>query len=77
MLIGSLFLGRRILKLKEIDKLSFGSEIAIISLIGYLLIILDYIIFALPMYETSNNYNALIFINSFLAVAAGKTELYF
>ncbi|XP_018575582.1 ammonium transporter 2-like [Anoplophora glabripennis] len=68
---GSLFLGRRILKLREIDGLSFGTEHVIITVIGYLLIIFNYIIFALPMYEVNNENVALIVINGFLAVGAG------
>ncbi|KAJ8916225.1 hypothetical protein NQ315_016364 [Exocentrus adspersus] len=73
---GALFLGRRIMKLRDIDELSFGAENVVTTIVGYTLVIFNYITFALPspLYAVDHlpgDHSAIIVTNSFLALAAG------
>ncbi|CAG9767528.1 unnamed protein product [Ceutorhynchus assimilis] len=75
-LMGALFLGRRIMKLKDVDRFSLGHEYTSGIVTGYFFVIIGHIGFNLPTasYESSHglkDYISLISINSLMAMGAG------
>uniref|UniRef100_A0AAR5P1X6 Ammonium transporter AmtB-like domain-containing protein n=1 Tax=Dendroctonus ponderosae TaxID=77166 RepID=A0AAR5P1X6_DENPD len=75
-LLGALFLGRRIMKLKDIDRFSLGHEYTSGIVTGYFLIIAGHIGFNMPSnaYESKhmlNDYISRVSINSLMAMGAG------
>lgn len=74
--VGAIFLGRRLVKLNEIDESSLGSETPTTTMIGYLLIIIGLMGFSIPEpgYEKMHypyNYIGVIVINNLMAMSAG------
>lgn len=74
-IVGVIFLGRRLIKLNEIDESSLGSESPSTTIIGYLLIIIGLLGFTIPEpgYEHTHypyNYIGLIIINNLMAMSA-------
>ncbi|KAG5890968.1 hypothetical protein JTB14_028646 [Gonioctena quinquepunctata] len=75
-LIGAMFLGRRLIKLKDLDEHSLGREHSGNIIIGYVFMIFGYIAFSLPTpaYLTSripDNYMGIIILNNIIALAMG------
>lgn len=75
-LMGALFLGRRIMKLKDIDRFSLGNEYTSGIVAGYLFVIIGHIGLNLPSeaYESRHalkDHISLISINSLMAMGAG------
>lgn len=75
-LIGFLFLGRRLLRLRDIDESSLGSESPGSTITGYIFIAIGLIAFALPtprFEEThpAHNYVGIILVNCIMAMAVG------
>ncbi|CAH1962532.1 unnamed protein product [Acanthoscelides obtectus] len=75
-LIGIAFLGRRLLRVKDLDERSIGAGQSGSTIIGYILIIAGHIAFSLPTlkYESErapNNYMNIILVNNIIALAAG------
>ncbi|XP_023022420.1 ammonium transporter 2 [Leptinotarsa decemlineata] len=75
-LIGALFLGRRLIKLKDIDEHSLGREHSGNTIVGYVFIIFGYIAFSLPTpsylsLRVPFNYTGMIVINNIVALAVG------
>lgn len=75
-LMGFLFLGRRLLRLRDIDESSLGSESPGSTVTGYILIATGLIAFSLPTprFEETHpphNYLGIILVNSIMAMAAG------
>ncbi|CAH1962534.1 unnamed protein product [Acanthoscelides obtectus] len=74
-LIGIAFLGRRLLRVKDLDERSIGAGQSGSTIIGYILIIAGHIAFSLPTlkYESErapNNYMNIILVNNIIALAA-------
>nr|CAI5841986.1 unnamed protein product [Callosobruchus analis] len=72
--IGAAFLGRRLMRVKDLDERSIGVGQSGSTIIGYILIIAGYIAFSLPTlkYERErapSNYMDTILINNFIALA--------
>ncbi|KAF2905560.1 hypothetical protein ILUMI_00608 [Ignelater luminosus] len=75
-LIGALFLGRRLMRLSDIDESSIGPESPGSTITGYIFIALGLIAFSLPApsYELTHipyNYIGVILVNNIMAMAAG------
>lgn len=75
-LVGSIFLGRRLLKLQDIDESSIGQESPGTTMTGYVFIILGIMAFSLvtPIYETTHypfNYIGYLMVNNLMAMSAG------
>ncbi|XP_076269480.1 ammonium transporter 2-like [Rhynchophorus ferrugineus] len=75
-LIGTIFLGRRIVKIKDIDRFSLGKEYVSGTVTGYFFIIIGHMGFLLPSeyYESHReikDHVSKISVNSLLSVAAG------
>lgn len=75
-LVGALFLGRRIMKLKDVDKFSLGHEYSSGIVTGYFFIIIGQIGFNLPTaaYEARHavkDYIGQVSVNSLMAMGAG------
>nr|CAI5822978.1 unnamed protein product [Callosobruchus analis] len=73
---GAAFLGRRLMRVKDLDERSIGVGQSGSTIIGYILIIAGYIAFSLPTlkYESErapSNYMDTILINNFIALATG------
>lgn len=70
-LIAVVYLGRRLLRLYEIDESSIGTESPAMTLIGYVFIVTGLIAFTIPvkLYIFSYNYFGLILINNMLAMS--------
>lgn len=75
-LIGTIFLGRRIVKIKDIDPFSLGKEYVSGTVTGYFFIIIGHMGFLLPSeyYESRReikDHVSRISVNGLLSVAAG------
>ncbi|XP_050306907.1 putative ammonium transporter 1 isoform X2 [Anthonomus grandis grandis] len=75
-LIGTLFLGRRIMKLKDVDKFSLGNEYTSGIVTGYIFIIIGHIGLNMPTssYEARHemrDYISHVSVNSLMALGAG------
>ncbi|XP_025830136.1 ammonium transporter 2-like [Agrilus planipennis] len=74
-LVGSIFLGRRLLRLKELDPSSIGTESSGISLLGYFLIASGLITF--NVFNAVNGESVAILINDLIAVGTGLLAVAF
>ncbi|KAJ8982071.1 hypothetical protein NQ317_001480 [Molorchus minor] len=77
-LVGALFLGRRLVRVKDVDEISFSNENALCTVVGHLLAVLGYIGLALPWNHgkvpvcgISTYCCSLVLINAMLAVGTG------
>ncbi|CAG9856004.1 unnamed protein product [Phyllotreta striolata] len=72
--IGAAFLGRRLMRLKDLDERSIAREYSALTVIGYLLVLIGYAAFSLPTNQyvrTPDNYIAFIVLNICTAFATG------
>ncbi|CAH1117835.1 unnamed protein product [Phaedon cochleariae] len=75
-LMGAMFLGRRLIKLKDLDEHSLGREQSGNTIMGYVFILFGYLAFSLPtpLYQSMripDNYIGIIMINNMVAFATG------
>nr|CAH7761037.1 unnamed protein product [Callosobruchus chinensis] len=73
---GAAFLGRRLMRVKDLDERSIGVGQSGGTIIGYILIIAGYIAFSMPTLKYENeraphNFMSIILINNFIALATG------
>lgn len=77
MFLGIIFLGRRIIRVSEMDEQSIGREHIATTVIGYIFIIFGYIAFVLPSpisesMKPEDSSLSNILVNSLIALGSGK-----
>lgn len=65
------------MRLRDVDRLSFGPDTVLSTIGGYSVIIINYVIFALPStYDQPERYSSIIVTNALLAVGGGNTTVF-